>query len=251
MLQFWKDSKGRKSARIAHFPIPHAFSTNDWGGLSLRRAINKEKTLSTRTEFILAAKAPQKILYLEPGNKRVVVASHFVPSIAADAVISKEPMALGILPGDCFPIVIAGLQKEKLKILSLVHAGFLASSSHIVRRTIRVMASLLKTDEMMMGIGPGIQSCCYRKKLCSLINWDQEEWKPYMTQRRSHSAHFDLLRFNYNEAQKEGVKKIFLANVCTCCGMKGGEFLFPSHRRSFLLGEKDSRFLTVVWWPGS
>jgi copper oxidase (laccase) domain-containing protein len=92
-----------------------------------------------------------------------------------------------------------------------------------LEKVLRVLNNLgSDSDHLVVAIGPGIHSCCYRRA--------------------------DLISENIKQAEEGGIltSNIIVADDCTSCSQRDGKYLFFSHQRSKKTGEKEGRFIAAV-----
>ena len=92
---------------------------------------------------------------------RIIVPARESKECDGDVLIMTEPgVAGGILTADCLPVIMADPVN---KIVALVHAGRAGLFALILKKTVEEMERVYKTypADLVVGIGPGIRSCCY------------------------------------------------------------------------------------------
>ena len=207
----------RGLAFFERFPLPNLFSLVVFGNMSEKfggGAIKnqkkawrylKEQGLNPHQEIaLLPSKAPGAIITPEPGLLRPQVA------IGNAVITAEEGSVLSLFPADCYPIF---LTDEASRFLALIHGSFVAlKRGRIVEKTIQVtrQQSGVKPQELLVGIGPGIQKCCYQKR----------------------NMPIDIPLMIMQQLGEVPTKNISVADVCTSCARgERGESLFFSHHR--------------------
>lgn len=166
----------------------------------------------------------------------------------ADAMITAEP-GLGLFWGfgDCAPIL---LYDPRQRVLALAHGGWRGAAGAIGPRTIAVMAERFgsRPDELLAGVGPAIQACCYRvnehvrqtfatepiaHENAVFVHGEDEEGQATLS--------LDVTTSNARQLLAAGVlpEHLEVAPFCTGCE----EDLFFSHR---MRPHADGRFGVVI-----
>ena len=168
--------------------------------------------------------------------------------LRGDAIVTTIP---GIFPAiktaDCVPVLILDPTR---KIAAAVHAGWRGTVLRITRKTINLMSKGFGCDpsELVVGIGPGIGSCCYEvddtvlKPFRRSFQEAERFISPHNSRRNSKkSYHLDLSAANLSELTAMGVpaNNIYAVDLCTACHKD----LFFSHRRD---GAKSGRHIAVA-----
>ena len=86
------------------------------------------------------------------------------PEINADALFTRLPgIILSIQTADCFPVIFYEPLSE---IIGIVHTGWKGLINRVVQKTINALCDKynVKPKNFIIGIGPGIQQCCYEIK---------------------------------------------------------------------------------------
>lgn len=153
---------------------------------------------------------------------------------------------LWVLPGDC-PIVVLEGERRKM----LIHLSLEALLKGVLERALRLFPEPKKTKALVL---PGIQKCCYRfpgnHLILERIALDNA-WE---------GAVCPVIPENgkglYSVSLADRIEKTLISRavefetiqICTCCGSHShsdGGYIFPSHRRSKVLGLEEARFLVV------
>lgn len=84
--------------------------------------------------------------------------------INADALFTSLPgLILSVQTADCFPVI---LYEPSSEIIGIVHTGWRGLINRICQKTINAICAKynVKAKNFIIGIGPGIQQCCYEIK---------------------------------------------------------------------------------------
>ena len=213
-------------ARISNFPVSHAFSTLKAGNMSLRWGLQEEVKRNAEKFYQFSGFSLEKRAHILPqfGKKIVEVKKNIVGKIIkCDGLFTFLPkITLSLYPGDCYPIILTGSS-----LIMLLHGSLKSVKKGILSQGVKIFIKYgFSPQEIKAGIGPGIRECCYHTNLEERI---------------------------VTQLVKSGIPKenIFLANVCTCCTQEGKEYLFFSHTRSKITGEKEGRFAALAKLEGS
>ena len=211
-----------KVARLEGFLVWHCFSTKEAGNMSLKYGEDAKENLFS---FLFLVGAGQNRVHIKPefGDRVLFVEKNDAgKTLECDGLITfSSRLVLSLCPADCAPVIVTNNRRE---FVALLHAGrknlkeIIDSALNLIEREIN-----LQSHQILVGIGPAIKSCCYPVDLGEVIV--------------SH-----LL-------DKHGIPRnhIFAANVCTCCTKdEKGDYLFFSHKRSQITGEKEGRFIALV-----
>ncbi len=82
------------------------------------------------------------------------VRDRFSGQLAADAIVSPEPVLLTIRTADCFPVLLASADG---RIVGAAHAGWRGVVGNVVEKTVRAMRET-GAGEIIAAIGPGISA---------------------------------------------------------------------------------------------
>lgn len=154
-----------------------------------------------------------------------------------DGLITRTPgIVLGTIIADCTPIL---LYDPVQHVLGLVHAGWRGTVAGIAGVAVRAMTTTfgVRPEDLRVGIGPSIGSCCYEVGDEVIDAWRGAgfpDWEQAVT-RRQPRAHFDLWQANTIALMDAGVPEANteLAGHCTrCC-----ESRYFSHRAA-MAGER-------------
>lgn len=141
---------------------------------------------------------------------------------------------------DCLPIYFYSKEKQ---VIGLCHSGWQGTYKEIAKNTIEKMVENYgcKIDEIIVGLGIGVGSCCYEvgddfyKKFSEKFESDIVR-KAFS--KREDSWHFDNLEFTYNLLLNLGVQKIIRDTRCTYCDER-----FHSFRREKTASGRNGAFI--------
>ncbi len=155
-------------------------------------------------------------------------------NIECDALITTNFNALlNIYVADCVPIAIYDPVK---KVGALCHCGWRGTNLDLLQKTIKKMVHSYKSmkEDILIGIGPSIGSCCYNVSEDLYSQFNPKENEGHKT---NNKFYLDLKVINKNRAIVSGVleKNIEIMDYCTSCNND----LFYSYRKE---GESSGRF---------
>ena len=172
--------------------------------------------------------------------------------VPADAMLTDEP-GLGLFWGfgDCAPIL---LYDPRQRAVALAHGGWRGAAGGIGPRTLAAMAKRYGTrpGDVLAGVGPGIQACCYRvdERIHRAFAQEPLAWESAVFDERDDEAgqpalYLDVTASNARQLLAAGVKPEHLevAPMCTGCSPD----LFYSHR---MRPHADGRFAAVIGLAG-
>lgn len=168
----------------------------------------------------------------------------------ADAMVTRE-RGLGLFWafGDCAPIL---LYDPRHQVVALAHGGWRGAAGAIGPHTLRVMRERFETraDEVIAGIGPAIESCCYEVKEEARAQFAAAEPVARETvvfaerpgEDGATHLFLDMTHSNERQLLAAGIRADHLevAGYCTGCT---GAHLFYSHRKEPAV---DGRFGVVI-----
>ena len=153
-----------------------------------------------------------------------------------DAIISTEPVALGVLVADCVPVLFAAPG-----IIAVAHAGLRGVELDVVGGTVSALrASGARRGAISAAIGPAICGRCYevpaamRDKVASAVPsaWATSSWG---------TPSLDLPRAVEAQLAVHGVHVAYQSEVCTFENER-----FFSHRRAAVKGVTTGRQAGVI-----
>ena len=145
-----------------------------------------------------------------------------------DSLIVNEPGVTAItMHADCVPVFFADVKK---RFGAVCHAGWKGVYSRIAQKTAHKLIHQLgmRPEELVIGIGPHIRSCCFEVQE-DVLNLFREEFGSFCLVEREQKHYVDLSLALLSQLREEGVlaPHITVANECTKCR----EDLLYSHRR--------------------
>jgi YfiH family protein len=171
-----------------------------------------------------------------------------VRQTVADAMITAET-SVGLFWGfaDCAPIL---LFDPRQRVIALAHGGWRGAAGAIGPRTIDAMRERFgsRPEELIAGVGPAIQSCCYQ---VNDVVYDAFQREPrardnatFIQRADEHGVpalYLDVTESNARQLLAAGVRADHLevASYCTGCAAD----LFYSHRKR---PHADGRFGVVI-----
>jgi len=220
-------SEERKIAYLKGFPSTHGFSTMKAGNMSYKWGPRETVNQNLKNLYRMLALDITKEIHIMPEFGPVimiVVEEDQGKTIRCDGLLTTvNDLPLSLCPADCLPIV---LTTRNLKFVGLIHGGTKNLIEYkIVERAIKKVQERLdiSSREILVGIGPGIGRCHYDYDLYLLV--------------------VDQLR-----RMKIPRENIWITGTCTYCSKFQGEdnYIFFSHRRSQVTGEKEGRFTAIT-----
>lgn len=181
-------------------------------------------------------------LKLPHGSKRVHWQEKPEP-YEADAVITKNTdLALSMVVGDCFPIILID---QKRHVLAMIHGGWRSLLQNIIQLTIKELKHHYKTnpEDLYVWIGPGI-----RKESNTTVEPPVQahfpEWEKYIEFDGKY-FHVDLVDYIKDSLMQCHIpgENIFDYGKDTYTDRDA----FYSHRRATIEDDEDGRFLVAVW----
>ncbi len=144
------------------------------------------------------------------------------PHNKADAIITNQPrLTLFMRFADCVPIILYDPVK---RVIGCVHAGWKGTVNNIVRDAVNAMVEHYQVNrsDIIAGIGPAIGPDHYivGEEVHAMAS---ETFGPDLDQVvsiRKEKIHFNLWRANEYLLEKQGVKTIESANLCTACNLE-------------------------------
>lgn len=199
----------------------HAFGTSQEGeGVLATFALSPQQLLTLRQVH-----GAEVLIWKGSDNPEVF--SH--PLIYDAAITDREGIALGIWTADCIPILMLDGSKG---VVAAVHAGWRGLWRGIVQRVISKMKEAFgsSTQDILVGIGPGISPCCYEvgKDVLDLFRSSQDDCHLFI-QERGGRSYLDLCCASRLQLVQMGVPPENIDNIplCTACRQD----LFYSYRR--------------------
>ncbi len=151
---------------------------------------------------------------------------------------SEGELVLSIQTADCYPIFIYDpIQKA----IALIHAGWRGTAQKITVKTIELLSHTYQSnpEDLIVSIGPGIQSCCYEVSIEFMDHFSAQVLKE-----RNGQFYLDLLKENVLQAQSASVLEdniLTESSLCTACHVDQ----FYSYRKEGPLSGRMMSFLSL------
>lgn len=157
-----------------------------------------------------------------------------------DFLVTNQPIALGVMTGDCLPVI---LYDPITHTVGIAHAGWKGTIAGIVREAIACMTQQFGVNaaNLQCFFGPAARACCYEvtaefKEYLACYDWHEQ-----VLQQRDGKLFFDKALCNSLILQDAGVKRENIGLQHARCTMCLPEYC--SYRRE---KEKAGRQMTVV-----
>lgn len=144
-----------------------------------------------------------------------------ISDLACDALVTnRKGIAITVRTADCLPILIWDGNK---KVAAAVHAGWRGSLKAIVSKTVLTMRSSFgcRPDDLWVGIGPAIGSCCYEVDgpVLEPLRKEFAYWKDVVREKEGGKGMLDLAGLNRRQLIASGLSsdRITVADACTFC----------------------------------
>ncbi|MBI4394683.1 MAG: peptidoglycan editing factor PgeF [Candidatus Omnitrophica bacterium] len=140
-----------------------------------------------------------------------------------DAALTHEAgVALAIRSADCVPLF---LLDRRHRGIGMAHIGWRGASERLASKMVQAFRRqfLSKPDDLIVGIGPAIRSCCYEVGLEF-----RDVFGPFIT-KRENRFYFDLVGWVLEELRSEGIERKQVHDSLFCTSCLNAEF--PSFRR--------------------
>lgn len=240
-----KNKKGFYEIEELKLPgLIHGFSTKTFGNMAYKyeeeRQVNDNRRKFAQALEIDLGKVAQADLV--HGTKVVVVKESGTAEGSDGLITNISGLPLLILTGDCAPYLFYDPQK---KVIGLVHSGWKGTVGKIVLVALIKMVNVFgcEIEDVLIGIGPSIERCCY---LNSRPNVEEflPEWQNFIHNDDEKSASVNLNGFTIEQLLDVGVprKNIFFSSFCT----KDHHDEFYCSQRETAGLDKLGRFATVI-----
>lgn len=164
-------------------------------------------------------------------------------------VTSETDVALGVIIGDCVPVLLYDPVKH---VVGLVHAGWRGTVATIARRAVEIMKAGYgcRPRTILAGIGPSIGPCCYEVGDEVIDAWmaNNIPYARHAVIQSGDRQHFDLWTANRYALMEAGLQRrnIEDAAICTRC-----EYERYFSRRAHVAGvsPKGSQMMVVQLRP--
>lgn len=243
--------------RMEKFPrLRLAFSTKYFGNMSLSWG-DEKKVLENRRRFIQElglSEAHFITFWLTHSSNVAVVKNGSTGQPISDpeitfpefdgAVTNQKWVFFLMCNADCLPIVYFD---PKQAVIGIAHAGWKGLVRGIHLNVLRVMVDQFGSDldDINVGLGPGIGSCCNLQKV-PLVQEKLPQWHNYLKSERKGIYRVFLNEFCRDSLIDYGIARenIEEANFCTVDNYK--EFFSETAVQSGLDKDSMGRFCTVV-----
>ena len=158
-----------------------------------------------------------------------------------DFLITQMPrVGLGIMSGDCLPIIFFDTVNS---VIAIVHAGWRGSLAGIAQKAAFAMQSDYGTqfEHVRVFFGPSAKVCCYEIDEPFMANLDTCSYTHQVVQQHADTLYFDLPLFNKLQLEDIGIRKEAFRLDYNSCTIENENFF--SHRRQ---GEQSGRQMTIV-----
>ncbi|MBI3999596.1 MAG: peptidoglycan editing factor PgeF [Candidatus Omnitrophica bacterium] len=155
-----------------------------------------------------------------------------------DAVLTNErSVALAIRSADCVPLFFLDTRHQAI---GMAHVGWRGASERLASKMIQAFRRqfLSKPNDLVVGIGPTIRSCCYEVGLEF-----RNVFGPFVA-RRGTSFYFDLVGWVLEELRSEGVEAKQVHDCLFCTSCLNNEF--PSYRKEAAHARRMWSVLTLI-----
>lgn len=219
--------KDKEYYLLSGFPITRlicAFSSRHLGNMSLCYG-NTESSLKNRKDFLnslgisyqdlVCARQVHgsRIRYVKESDRGKGALNYNDSLVDTDALVTDQRnLPLAVFSADCLSIF---LYAPKIPAIGLVHAGWRSTKEKIVIKTLQIMQKEfnMHIEDISVGFGPAIRSCCYEV---------EKKFKDFFSDdliKRNNHCYLDLVRINKKQVLDLGVKEhnISDAQICTSC----------------------------------
>lgn len=121
-------------------------------------------------------------------------------------------LPLAIFTADCLSVFLCDPIRPAI---GLIHAGWRSTREEIIIKAVKLMQKEFNTlpEELFVGLGPCIRSCCYE------VSREFEDYFPGILIKRAGKLYLDLAKINTNQLLNLGIRKenIFDTECCTSC----------------------------------
>lgn len=140
----------------------------------------------------------------------------------ADAILTDRPeVTLFMRFGDCVPILLYDPVRE---VIGLVHAGWMGTTSGILREAIAAMQGAYRChpEDIQAAIGPSIAVHHYEvgQEVVEKVEESFGVLAEEFLVRNGGRMYFDLWKANHYQLEKMGVGQVEVAGICTACNLE-------------------------------
>ena len=230
----------------ARLPVPHGFFTRRGGvssgpfaslNCSLSSPDDRDAVLENRARVAAVLDIePARLLGLRQvhGARVITVTEAWAPGEgeAADAMITDRPgLALGIITGDCAPVLLAD---SKRGVVGAAHAGWRGAVAGVLEATVAAMTALGgQPADVVAAIGPCIGQDSYEvgsDLRAAVLDRSADDDAFFRSGKREERWQFDLAGYCASRLREAGVTDIVVTGHDTLTD----EARFFSHRRRTL-----------------
>jgi hypothetical protein len=237
-----------EALRATALPVPHGFFTRRGGvstgpfaslNCSLSGKDSHDNVLENRARVARALDAdPARLVGVHQvhGTDVVQVKEPWLPGqgARADAMVTDRPgIALGIVTGDCAPVLFADVAAG---VIGAAHAGWRGAAAGVLEATLDAMAALgAAPGRIQAAVGPCIRQASYEvgeDLRGAVLARDAADARFFVPGRRDLRWRFDLPGYCATRLAASGVSAIEVLPFDTLTD----EARFFSHRRRTLAG---------------
>ncbi len=139
---------------------------------------------------------------------------------AADAMITRDKVALMAFFADCVPLLI---YDPRRKAVGVAHSGWQGTVLEVGRRTVEAMVREFGSNpaDCLVGIGPSIGPCCYEvdEPVVEKVKASFPYWQDLVEEKAPGRWNLDLWAANRQSLIEAGVlaENISVSGMCTRC----------------------------------
>jgi copper oxidase (laccase) domain-containing protein len=160
--------------------------------------------------------------------------------VLADALITRAPIALGLLTADCLPVI---MHDPVSAWVAIAHCGWKSTDLRLPELLVQEFCARgSEAGDIRVHIGPSIRAASYVRPHAALSQCDDPRWAPFIA-RAGDAAHVDLHAYVRAQCTAHG---ILLEHFSVHPSDTFADLRCFSHRRSQEHGEPEGRMLTVV-----
>ncbi|MBI5122964.1 peptidoglycan editing factor PgeF [Candidatus Roizmanbacteria bacterium] len=169
-----------KFNNLSSYPdLIHGFSTRFFGSMRPKHEEHKQSMQNFAHEIGIPAKNIVTMGQKHTNNVYCATDKNLGGVIPdTDSIVTQNKnVFLGVVTADCLPIFMYNPNK---KVVAAIHAGWRGLFGGIIKETVaEFIAQGSKPQDLIVGIGPCIRSCCYeiaqdhKNKLIEKPDWEQ------------------------------------------------------------------------------
>ena len=215
----------------------HGFSTREFGSM---RPCQDGSEISLESFSKSLKINPQKIVSMHQVHSNNIAWVNYKDKgrrvDQTDGIFTSEKdLFLSILSGDCMPIFIYDTQK---KYVGVVHAGWRGIYNEILIKAIEELkAKGSETDDLIIGIGPCIRSCCYNvsKERTDMFTDKFPKAQSFLENRKG-KIFLDLVSIAKYQLQEAGIPAENIED-CGICTSDNVDKFFSFRKEEDIFGE--------------